>query len=62
MGRSVLHKFEVNNEEKWFSGFVVSFNVCTNLHEIVYDEDSEHYFFNLVDDVSQGDLIVIRDN
>ena len=54
VGRSVLHKFEVDNEEKWFSGFIVSFNPRTHLHEIAYDEEEEHCFFNLLEDIIKG--------
>ena len=61
VGRSVLHKFEVDNEGKWFSGFIVSYNPRTHLHEIAYDEEQEHCFFNLLEDLSKGDLIVQND-
>lgn len=36
----------------------MSYNVRTNLHEIAYEEEEEHYFFNLLEDISNGDLIV----
>lgn len=45
VGRRVLHKFEVDNEERWFSGFIVSYNAGGHLHEIVYDGEEEHCFF-----------------
>ncbi len=57
VGRTVMHKFEIYNEDKWFSGFIVSYNPNTHLHEIAYDEE-EHCFFNLQEDLSKGDLII----
>ena len=61
VGRRVLHRFEVESEERWFSGFIVSYNPATCLHEIVYDDEEEHCFFNLLEDLSNGDLIVETD-
>ena len=43
VGRTVMHKFEVDKEEKWFSGFVVGYNPNTHLNEIAYDGE-EHFF------------------
>ena len=61
VGRKVLHKFEVDGEEQWFSGVVISYNAITKLHKIAYDDEKEHCFFNLLEDISQGDLIVTND-
>ena len=61
VGRRVSHKFEVDEEEKWFTGYVLSYNAGTNQHEITYEEDEEHFFFNLFEDISNGDLIVLSD-
>ena len=45
VGRRVLHRFEVENEEKWFSGFIVSYSPRSCLHEIAYEGEEEHCFF-----------------
>lgn len=58
VGQEVVHRFEVDGEEKWFSGFIVSYNPRTHLHEIAYDGEEEHCFFNLLEDLSNGDLCV----
>ena len=58
VGQTVLHKFEVDGQDQWFTGFIVSYNARTNLHEIAYEEEEEHCFFNLLEDISNGDLIV----
>ncbi len=62
VGRRVKHCFEVENEERWFSGVVVSYNPTTHLHEIVYDDEEHSCFFNLLEDLSKGDLLVENDN
>lgn len=61
VGKRVLHKFEVEGQEKWFSGYVTSYNAQTHLHdlEVSYEEEEENFFFNLIEDISVGDLTVI---
>ena len=44
VGQMMLHRFEVDNEERWFSGFIVSYNLQAHLHEIAYDGEEEHFF------------------
>ena len=55
VGKKVLHKFQVEGEEKWYNGYVVSYNAVTHLHEVAYDKEEE---YNLLEDISQGDLII----
>ena len=43
VGKKILHKFEVNGKDKWFTGYVVNYNTCTHLHEVTYDEE-ENFF------------------
>ena len=61
VGRTIMHKFEVEKEEKWFMGFIISYNPNTHLHEIAYDGEEEHCFFNLQEDIARGDLIIQAD-
>lgn len=62
VGRTVLHKFQVKKDkEKWFTGFILGYNPNTHLHEVAYDGEEEHCFFNLQEDLSRGDLIVKSD-
>ena len=58
--RRVLHCFEVENEKKWFSGFIVSYSPRSRLYEVAY-EGEEHCFFSLIKDLSKGDLTVQAD-
>ena len=58
VGREILHRFEVEGKEKWYAGHVVSYNAVTHLHEVAYDEEEESCFFNLLEDLSNGDIIL----
>lgn len=62
VGKRILHKFEVDKKEKWFTGYVVSYDAHTQLYELEYDEEEEKFFFNLEEDISQGDIIIIENN
>ncbi len=42
VGKKILHKFKVEGEEKWYSGYVVSYNTRTHLHEVLYDEEDNY--------------------
>ena len=41
----ILHRFNVEGEEKWYTGYVISYNAVTCQHEIVYDGEEENVFF-----------------
>ena len=58
IGRRICHKFDVDGQDKWYDGQVISYDALTHLHEIVYDGEEEHYYFNLLEDISQGDLSI----
>ena len=60
VGKTIMHKFLVDNEEEqWFSGFVLDYDGET--HHIKYEDSSEIFHFNLMEDLSQGDLRVLTD-
>ena len=50
-----------DNGEEWFPGIVVCYNAVTKLHEIAYDGEEEHCFFNLLEDISLNDVIIGND-
>ena len=58
VGRRVLHRFEVEKEEKWFPGLIISYSPRSCLHEISYEGEEEHCYFNLIEDLLKGDLVV----
>ena len=58
VGKEILHKFNVSGEEKWYNGCVLGYNAVTHLHEVAYDKEEEHSFFNLLEDFRNGDLII----
>ena len=55
VGREILHKFDVNGDETWFKGYVVSYNAVTHLHEVSYEEEEQTCFYK---DLHNGDLII----
>ena len=61
VGKRILHRFETDGEEQWYSGVVVSYNAVNKLFEIAYDDEEDHCFFNLLQDLAQGDLVVHSD-
>ena len=61
VGKKILHRFETDGKEQWYAGVVVSYNAVSKLYEIAYDNEDDHCFFNLSEDISQGDLIVNDD-
>lgn len=61
VGKSILHKFILESgKEKWFSGVVVNYNSITRTFEIAYDEEEEHQYFDLTEDILDGDLKFIE--
>lgn len=62
VGKNILHKFEVDGQEKWFAGHILSYDTKTHLHEVLYDEEDENLFFNLTDDISNGDLLFVDES
>lgn len=58
VGKQILHKFNVDGEEKWFTGCVLGYNAVTDLHEVSYYDEEENYFYNLLEDISKGDIII----
>ena len=61
VGKKINHKFMVDEEEIWYTGSVISYNDVKQLHTIVYDDD-EPCYFNLLEDLAVGDLVVIEDS
>jgi len=54
VGLKILHKFQVNGEQEWFEGFIISYNANTHLHKVAYDKEEENCFFNLQEDLARG--------
>lgn len=58
IGRRICHKFDVDGQDQWYDGHVISYNALTRLHEIVYDGEEEYCYINLLEDISNGDLSI----
>ena len=59
VGNRIKQKFNEDGEVQWYEGYVVSFNSDSRLHEVVYNGDSEHYFYNLLEDLEDDSLLVL---
>ena len=62
VGQRVCHKFELEEtqEEQWYYGSVIGYDVATKLHEVIYDGKEEHCHFDLTQDLILGDLKIIE--
>lgn len=58
IGRDILHRFMMQGEEKWFNGYILSYNAVSCLHKVSYEGEEEPSYFNLMDDIKNGDLII----
>ena len=60
VGKEIKHKFkdEDTGEERWYNGIIIDYNPFTELHEVSYHGEEEHCFFDLIQDLIAGDLIV----
>ena len=59
VGNRIKQKFNEDGEVQWYEGYVVSFSSDSRLHEVVYNGDSEHYFYNLLEDLEYDSLLVL---
>ena len=57
---AIRQRFELEgtHEEKWYNGMIVDYSEESKLFEVVYEEDSDHYFFDLYQDIVLGDLVI----
>ena len=59
VGKEICDRFDVDGEEKWYTGYVVCYNAVKHLHEVTYDTEDKNCYFNLTEDFSNGDLIIL---
>jgi len=60
IGREIQHRFKLaSGKFKWFSGVIISYNAKNKTHEIAYDGEIDHCYFNLVNDIRDGDLKIV---
>ena len=59
----ISHKFEdeETNEVKWYTGTVLGYDCHVKTHEILYDGEQDHCFFDLTMDLINGDLKIITE-
>lgn len=59
IGRRIKHRFQVKEKLVWFEGVVQQLNFVTNEFEVAYEGEEESSWFHLLDDLRNGDLILI---
>lgn len=61
VGKHISHRFisEDDEEEVWYEGYIVGYNVATCMHELEYVESNEKFSYDLTDDIHDGDLIFL---
>lgn len=60
LGKHISHKFEIEeSKEKWYVGTIISYDLDTRLFEIAYEEDEEHWYFDLTEDAAMDTWNVI---
>ena len=60
VNKHILHRFEYEGKLTWYSGYVLSYNHVTDLHELSYDSEEDHCHFNLMEDLINGDLKIVN--
>lgn len=63
VGKHISHKFvnDTDQQEVWYEGFIVGYDVATKMHEVAYVEEEDHCHFDLTNDLRDGDLIILHD-
>ena len=59
VGNRIQQKLMEDGATQWYEGYVVSFDTDSRLHEVVYNGESEHYFYNLLEDFKDNSLLVL---
>ena len=57
--RRIKHRFECDGFLEWFDGIVLSYNQDTGEYAVKYDNEDETYFFSLLEDLKEDDLIIV---
>ncbi len=58
IGSRIKHRFEMDEGIDWYSGIIVGYDSTTRKHEVSYDEEEDHCFFDLTIDIANNDLLI----
>ena len=58
VGNCIKQKFIEDGCEQWYEGYVHAYDPKCGLHEVVYNGESKHYFYNLLEDLEDNSLII----
>lgn len=56
VGSQVRHLFVLDGQRKWYSGTVISYYASEKTHELAYDGEEDHCFFDLSIDIAISDI------
>lgn len=59
VGKKIRHQFDVNGELVWYDGKVLDINNDTKEFEVEYDGSKDTFWFSLLHDLANGDLIIL---
>lgn len=61
VGYRIRHRFQLeeSTEFVWYNGTVKNLNPETNEFQVVYDDEDEEYSYALLDDIKNGDVLLI---
>ena len=59
IGKRIRHRFQVGKELVWYEGTVLQMNSETTEFEVAYDGEEDVCFFPLLDDISNGDVLLV---
>ena len=59
VNKRIEHLFDTEEGDlQWYNGTVIKYDQGTKQHRVVYDTEDTEYFFNLLDDIRNGELFV----
>lgn len=59
VGRKIRHRFQVGKKLIWYNGTILHLNSETKEYQVEYEGEDDICFFPLLDDISNGDLVLV---
>lgn len=57
--RRIEHKFDCGGADTWYKGTVMSYDAASQEFRVAYDDEDEIFSFPLLEDLQNGDLLVL---
>lgn len=58
VGKNIRHRFQVDEDLVWFNGTVLNMDSITKAYQVKYEGEDDIQYFALLDDISNGDLLL----